>query len=564
MAEFKALVRVFLTGAYRIDKDQKKQRLAMYLGMTIGFAPLVVLFALAVGGAGYYIALNGLDIGADLLGTILGLAVLVVFFFGLTAFLQVVFFNKDAEFLLTLPVKPVKLFLAKMAAVYVSEAATAAAVCVPLMTAFGVGASLGGMKISVLYFVMIPVTTAVLPMLPLFLIALLSFPIMYVVSFFRNKSVLSLVGALLLFAGFFSVYFIGIYAFNSTMTGTPSDSEDGIRIITDLLTSMTALGKYFYPVKFLADFLIFNGEILSLLYFVLSTAALAFAAYFTGSKMYARSVRGQLDSGKRTEKKVDLERVNGGLERELILKEIKMLSRDTGFAVQSFMSVVVTPIIIVFYGVMFGGAESGMPGDFITLSTSMMMILTMICGGNYTAHAAFTREGKHFYMNKYLPVPYEAVFAAKLKFASMVSVAGIAVSAIALAVTLVMNGGNPVAAAAHSLLMCGATGIAAYSLNKFGMTRDLRRPKLNWSNVQEALKNNTYAALPMMIAGGAGMFVMIVGMVMMGLSGAGLFNETAAYAVFWTVTYLVAALIFVLFGMKKFEKVDGLFEKIEC
>jgi ABC-2 type transport system permease protein len=230
------------------------------------------------------------------------------------------------------------------------------------------------------------------------------------------------------------------------------------------------------------------------------------------------------------------------------------------------MSIVITPILIVFYSGMYarGPSESGgIVGGFIVLSLSMMMIFILICGGNYTAHAAFTREGKHFYMNKYLPIPYETVFNAKLKFASAVSLVGIAISAVVLAVAMTFSGESPISAVLNAVLMCGATGVVAYSLNKFGMTRDLKRPKLNWSNVQEALKNNAYASLPMLITGVGGLFVMIFGFVIMGLGSAGILGKTAAYAVFWVVTYLVAALIFVLFGMKKFEKVDDLFERIE-
>jgi ABC-2 type transport system permease protein len=568
MTTFIALVRVFLTGTYRIDKDKKKQRLAMYIGMIFGFAPIIIFASLAIGAGGYYIAANNLPIGADFLSVILIFSVLIVFFFGLTAFLQVVFFNKDAEFLLTLPVSPVKLFLSKMTMVYISEAATAAAVSVPSMLAFGIGTALGGAQISALYFVMIPVTAVILPMLPLFLIALLSFPIMYVVSFFKNKLILSLVGGLLLFAGFFAVYFIGISSFSSGMAAV--GEENGIQIITDMLIRITSVGKNLYPLKFLANFLLLENTFLNLLYFILSFAVLALAAYFIGSAMYFRSVRGQLDSGKQTDKKVDLGRVSGSIEREVILKEVKMLARDTGFAFQSFMSVVLTPVVIAFYSYMFSGGMSGMEeagdfagGGFLIISISMMMIFMLICGANYTAHAAFTREGKHFYMNKFLPIPYETVFNAKLKFASAVSLVGIAVSAVVLAVTLTMSGENPFSAVLNSVLMCGATGVVAYSLNKFGMTRDLKRPKLNWSNVQEALKNNTYAMLPMLIAGGGGMFVMIVGMTLMGLNTAGFLDKTVAYVVFWAVTYLVAVLIFVLFGMKKFENINDLFERVE-
>ncbi|MDR3263372.1 MAG: hypothetical protein LBT30_03595 [Clostridiales bacterium] len=566
MSSFLKLIRILLINVYRIDKEQKKTRLAMYILMAVVFVPILAGVCVFCFAAGKEIADKGLGVSADFLSMIFGAVVLIVFFFGLTAMLQVIFFSKDAEFLMSLPYSNVKLFLAKMSVVYISELLTSFVIILPLMIAFGAGSAAGGLGVSALYYIMIPFAIILLPLIPLLLIALLSFPLMYIVNFFKNKSIMSLIGIMLLFVGFFAVYFLGITALTgsaSASEGTELDPEFFSKLVIDFCTP----ARYFYPVKFLSLFLLLQNPLVNILFFVLSTAVLVGGAVFAAAKLYAKNITSQLESQSAASKTgIKYGTKSSSLERSLFIKEIKLLTRNTGTAFQSYLGMIMCPIILVFYSQTFSGLtqENAQASVLMCFAMAMFLVPMMICGLNYTAHIAFTREGKYFYMNKYLPVPYKLVFKVKTVFATIIAGIGIVLSAITLAVMSFSISGNAAAAFVNALLMCGASGIIAYSLNKLGIRRDLKRPKLNWNNIREALQNNTYVMLPMLISSAGGIFLMIVGIILSALAGSGYLNIYIAYAAFWGTSYLVAVLIYVIFGMKKEEMSDELFERIEC
>ncbi|MDR2046495.1 MAG: hypothetical protein LBP79_01090 [Clostridiales bacterium] len=563
MTDFIALVRVLAINAYRIDKDQKKQKRLVYALLAAGFGPLIVMMSVAMFFAGQATARNAPEASANVLSLLFGAGALVVMFFGITAMLQVMFFSSDADFLFTLPVRRGKIFLAKLAVVYITEVLTVSAL-LPIALCFGIGLSAGGAAVSVAYWITLPAAILIVPLIPLFLIALLSFPVMYIVSFLKRKSMFALVGGLALFAVIFAVYFGGVSYFSS-LGETAGESGAGADL-TELFLNFAAAGKYLYPFSFLAEFMMLRNPLLNLALFLLSAGALFAAALLICGGMYGRGVRAQQGGGKSPAEKtsVDLNVAAGTIEKELFKKEFKLLVRNTGFAFQSFLGVVIAPIIIVFYGNMYtlGG---GVSQELFSLGISMFMIFMMVCGLNYTAHVAFTREGAYFYMNKFLPVPFRAVFDAKLKLAQAVSFAGIALSAVVVAVANLSVAGSVPLALLNFALVCAVAGVVSYSLNRFGMLRDLKRPNLKWNNVREAVKNNTYVMLPMFISAAGGFFIMIAGAVFGSLSlfGGGGAYKAFAYAAFWVCAALVSVLIFVVFGMKKFENIDAMLEKIE-
>ena len=567
MTTFFKLVRVFLIQTYRLNKDQKKSRKYMYIGMLLGFLPLIAIGALSAFVMGA--ALKGDTArGAGFLSLIFIADFLIIMFFGLIAMLQAVFFSKDAETLLSLPVRPATLFFAKMVVVYISELTIAAATVIPFAVAFGIG-----FGVSAVYYIAVPFAALLMPFIPLLIITLLSFPLMYVLSFFKNKSMLSLICVLVLFGGFFTLYFIGINALSSGAGGfiTENPGGEAAFALPEAFLNFLNSARQIPPFGFFASFMLLENALVNLLLFVACTVGLAALALLIASSLYTRGIRGQLEGNASKErgndKKTKLETKSAGFERSYLMKEIKTLSRETGFAFQSFMGAVMGPLFLfLINGGVFGNAmemEGGKIASSLFMTTLSSFMVIALCGGsNYTAYAAFTREGKYFYMNKYLPISYSAIVKLKTRFANYVTAVGVSLSAVVLFINALI-GGHGLVGIIGIPLICGIAALIGFSTNKFGILRDLKRPKLVWNNANEALKHNTYAMVPMLISMAAGLFIMIEGMILFGLMTAGLLNEILGYAVFWILAYLAAILVYVIFG-RGLVNAEELFERIEC
>ncbi|MDR3292867.1 MAG: hypothetical protein LBT20_02045 [Clostridiales bacterium] len=569
MTGFFHLVKVFLINLFRLDKSQKKIKIILYTVLTVCFLPILIGACAAVFFAGKHAAESGMDISSEFVSSIYTVGMIVTFFFGLITMLQIVFFDKDAEFLLSLPFSPTRIFSAKLIAVYTTEVSVSLFFALPLPIVFGIGLAAGGGSITVLYFLSAVVMPFILPLLPLLVIALLTVPLMYLVSFFKRKSMLSLVAGIALFAAFFVVYFTVVGRVSNAGAEIGEGGEiDPNAFVESMILSFSAIGRYLYPIRFFTDFMFLKNAALNLLYFVLSLSALFAAVFFLSSKFYAKSMRGQIEhAASRSSKRKGYRLESRSLRKALLIKEIKMLSRDTGFAFQSYLGAIMAPLFIVFYnvsGILNMGGGSSAIGVGIALFLSYFFGIMFSAGMNYTAFAAFTREGKTFYINKYLPVPYAEIFRAKARFAWIVSCTGIVLGAIAVAVVLAVKGEAIWSALLNAVLFAGAGAALSFSLNRFGLRRDLKRPTLDWNNVKEALKSNTYLMFPMLIAVGASLIPMIVGIVFAALAEVGLFPRWVAYLVFWLFAYMCALIVYLAIGRKKEEDLDALFNRIEC
>ncbi|MDR1939307.1 MAG: hypothetical protein LBQ40_00735 [Clostridiales bacterium] len=572
MNTFLRLFRVLLINTYRLDKDQKTNKIIAYAAIGVIAVPIIVAGAAACYSAGSYMAKGGSaippDTAANFLSMIFLISALPVMFFGLISMIQVMFFSADAEFLFSLPISPSRVFLAKLLIVYVSELALSAVILVPLTLSFGIG-----FGADALFYAMLPFAVLILPLIPLLIIALLSFPVMYVVSFLKNKSTAALIVAILAFTGFMSLYIVA--ASNLAAAPEGDGAIDLDKLLEGALLSFSASGRYFYPIRFLTAAMTGGGRLINSAFFVLSAAAFGALSVFVSSKLYSKSVSAQIESagggaktsarriaaaGRETKKKDGRE----SLLRLLIIKDFKMLSRDTGFAFQCFAVAFICPVMVFLYSSMLSGTAFGdTDGELSIMSTAIPAFLALLfCGANYTAHAAFTREGKFFYINKYLPVPYSLIVKSKILFANIVSAVSAALTVIALFAASLTSGLGLGLALINGVLLLAAVAPMSYALNRMGIFRDLKKPKLDWNNAREALKSNTYIMFPMLISGVASFAGFLIGIIAASVAAAYV-GEVIAYLIFWVPNIAVSAIVFVVFGAKKPDEADVLFERLE-
>ena len=102
-------------------------------------------------------------------------------------------------------IKPSVVFAAKLTIVYLAELVACVLIMVPCLIAAGIA-----LHASAIFYVLLPFAVLLTPAIPLFFAAIISVPVMYIVSFLRNRGALGSIVVLLLFGGFFVLYYMGI------------------------------------------------------------------------------------------------------------------------------------------------------------------------------------------------------------------------------------------------------------------------------------------------------------------------------------------------------------------
>ena len=194
---------------YGDEKKQKKQKIAKIANISmivLGFIALFTVAFLIVHVLSMIVALEGLS--AYLLSMLLTMGQLMVLFFGLTAVLSNTFFANDNEFLSSLPVKPEIVFAVKMTMIYINEFIVSTIFLVPMLAAFISGTIIGGVAIPMYFYFLIPVILIIEPVMPLVIISIFSFPMIKIISYFRNRSIMTLVASIFVFVLFMAMYLV--------------------------------------------------------------------------------------------------------------------------------------------------------------------------------------------------------------------------------------------------------------------------------------------------------------------------------------------------------------------
>lgn len=524
--DYLSITKILFKNSFRRNGANKKKTLLIFLGITAGFLPLVILISVAV----YHITpqIIEAEIFREMIIAVISSTQLVVFFFGIFSIIAYMFFSEDAEFLASLPVKKSALFTSKLTMVYINELIISFVILVPILTIMGISAINYGMAINWYYFALIPFAFIFTPLIPLLLVSVLAFPMMYVVSFFRKRALLSSLVLIFLFIGFMMLYLGTI--------GNMPESSDAIVIGEGVANALNAIAKVLFFNAFFANAMIGFKVILNLFLFLLIVSASMTLTIVISSSLYHKSVMGQLESqsGKAGNGKIDEQKEKS---RAFLIKDLKMLIRNPSFAIQSFMGVLLTPLMILFLGRTLGttmdidpSEMEGVAFQFNAISITGYILFfagMLLCGTNFVASVAFTREGKFFYFIKYLPISYKQMIKGKLNFAVYTGLIGVVLTTIVYTIMVDTN-------LLNALLFGGALALMNYGFSYMGIYRDLRKPKLEWNNVQEAIKQNLNAMFPMLIGSIYGIVLLVLSILIENSLG----EAFVSWLILWIVAYI--------------------------
>ena len=476
---------------WQIRHNRNRWRtLAIVLLVTVAMLPLMYAFFLFINSLYAILHAVGQESALIVMGVIAGQ--MVIFILGLFYVISAFYFSNDLERLIPLPLKPREVVVSKLIVVIINEYFTIMPVVLPCLLGYGILA-----RAPLDFWILLVPVYLLLPVIPLTLSALLAIGLMRVVNLSRQKDALIIAGSLLL---------ITLNILFQMRTHQEGDNAAIVRLFAEKDGLVQMIGRNFPPSKWASQSLTLGfspGGLLQLLLLAGVSGLSVFGMIALAERLFYKGVIGlsEIAAKRRKFSRAEMEkRISSGRHpiRAIFLREVRLMNRTPIYLLNGVLVGVIVPAIFL------AGAKSGAGGGLVAVfkrlesahATTLILGLAaffLVCGCiNGTASSTFSREGRHFWLSKVIPVPWQQQVTAKFLHSYLVSLIGIVASAVVAAVTI----GIPAASMFLAALLALA-GSAA--LNVAGMRIDLARPLLKWTNPAQAIKQNLNVVFAMIV-----------------------------------------------------------------
>lgn len=411
--------------------------------------------------------------------------------FSMLVVFNVLFFSSDREYMVTLPLSHWQLLSAKFWHTYMAESVMEFMVLISMFIghfvaaahSYGAGNALGPVQI-----LSAIIGTVVTPLLPLAYCTILSLVLMSVLKKVRSIKVFYHVSTILLlvFVAIFLLSFRGMGGVNVTnyMDSLSSGANLFLQICNILFFTVPLLGKA-----------IGSGSILSLLLYLAGNAAVVAVMLFLGYLLYQEGLytAGALGSCK---KKADVSKLNlksTSVFGTYVKKELKVLLRTRAYASNCFYINLLWPVGVL---ILFSLSENnenilrfldlyreGYSRAALILLLIIIFIAFVASALNSLSSTAFTREGAHVDIIKYIPVPYETQMYAKAAVALIVTYPALVLTVILASFYV---GWSALWSVYYCLLALSALILSIVT----GLAMDSAAPFTLWDDEYSALRGN--------------------------------------------------------------------------
>ena len=426
---------------------------------------------------------------------IFGLAIIQTIF----SCINILYFTKDSEYLLPLPLKPYQIILARTNVMLIAEYLIIFLVGFIPLIMYGILTGAG-----IIYYLTAIFAVILVPILPVLLISIIVMFIMSFAKLTKNRNKFQLFATLLVLAI--------IIALSISTSGMKQDltNEEMAQMIVKANGMIELVKGYVPTVDYLMEALTTNSLFTAIVEILktLGITIVGFILYMViAQKIYFKGLVGNLFGGGTSSSNKEInqkEYRNSKLYKSYVGKEFKNMARNPVFLMQCLLPAILIPIVMVV--VVFAGFNSdGMGLEQITqmlqqMPTNTFFIACIILGVIqfftmfiYISITAISRDGENAVFMKYIPVSLYKQYMYKI-------IPNIIMNIVTIIVTL---------------------GIAQYLLNLPIMTLialfvvatimgifqsivmiivDLKRPKLNWDSEYAVAKQNLNLIFPMLLA----------------------------------------------------------------
>lgn len=434
--------------------------------------------------------------------------------FGIMVIFSVLFFSSDREHLVTLPIPTHHLMIAKFFYAYFAESIMEFMV---LLAVF-IGYFVAVIRNVDLFTALNPISvisallgTFMIPLVPMIYCAIFSLILMAVLKGVKNEMIFYRMSTLLmvLFAAVFLYSLRGIGDINIANYVESLGSGDNLFLRT--------LNVIFFPVVWLCE-AVSHGSIIYLILYILSNVLLLTIMFFVGKALYQEGLYTAASLG--SSKKAKIKSRDIKVESQFVSclkKELRVILRTRAFAGNTAYINLLWPFgafllfrmtkdkesMAAFIG-QYGMGNEGAQMVMLMIIISMSFIATAL---NCLASTAFTREGQHLDLIKFIPVPYHIQMYAKAFVSFMFTYPMLLLANIIICIYI----GAPLyRGIVYAVLMLIAHIISL----TVGMYLDSLSPYVTWDDEYSALRGNLNAFFNMAVMMIISFGVLIIGLVL--------------------------------------------------
>ncbi|MGI6706076.1 MAG: putative ABC transporter permease subunit [Clostridia bacterium] len=530
---------------YRFFKEKKRRWEPLLIGAAILFGGGIFvlgysfsLFALFMAGS----ALNQPEIMLTMAFLVIQF---IVLFFGFFYIMSAFYFSRDLNILLPLPLKPYQVMGSKFVVILINEYLTIIPMLLPALIIYGTGTHQG-----FFYWIKGLLLMLLSPMIPLTLIALIIVILMRFINFRKSKDLWAVLGGMLAI-----LFGVGINFFTQRIP-TGQEREFFENILRQNSGLVNLIGEKFPP-SLWATYSLSRPGWEGFGYFILFIG-LSFLLFFVllwmGNQLFYKSFLSGQEVGRKKralsheELKAQSSRVSSPV-LAVFHREWRLFIREPLYAMNGFAGMIMMPFLLMMP--LLSGQEemSNLLRPVQNPDPSSVLLITLIGAGimlfvtsiNIVACTAVSREGATFWVSKTIPLSPSRQVMGKLLHAMAISMIGVIVTSIPVYVVL-----RPTILRFSVILLISLPGILL--INLLNLMVDVLRPKLEWNNPQEAVKQNMNGLL--------GMLASVAVIVILG----GLAFLLFVFEVPKTLIYLILFLVTVLLNILAYKGLLALAE----
>ena len=427
------------------------------------------------------------------LSMLLHIVALFSFIFGFNVIMSVFYFSSDLEYLLPLPISPMKIVGAKLTATMLSENVMECLLVISALIGFMAGYGFNppvGDGLNAVSFLALIIGVATFPVLPICYCAIICMIVMSVSRVFKNKDRISKATQLS------SVLILLALVIFMQMTGGFNPDTFVENLINGNFIVFGVFDKIFCTVPLLCSAL--AGHIISLLLYIIVNAAAVGIVLLCASKLYFNAVI-SLNNGqgkaKANDKLFDFDKKvkQSSPIFSYFKKEIKILFRTPAYLMNCLGINLIWPIFIYLFIVMqkqnammsgfIDNVRSGDDAAVMHLTVIVFAVSVILTSLNCIASSAITREGKHFDVMRYLPIGMMTQINAKAFVSIIISGIGLIIYIITAFAFFGVS--------AYLTTYCVLLSILAVVFTTYlGIYIDTINPKLVWEDELNALRGN--------------------------------------------------------------------------
>lgn len=464
---------------------------------------------------------------------------IIVLVFGLIYVMSKYYFSNDLNQLVPLPIKPSYILGSKFVTLMVSEYLTSLPIILPFIFIYGIKGHQG-----FIYWLYSFFLTLTLPILPLVIASIIIMVFMKYTNIKGKKDILRIITATIFIIVILTIQLqIQKLAQKALLQG----EDFFFNLARDANLLVNKFGILFPPSKWgtltLVNATKFAG-VTNLLMFIFSGIIGFVIMILLSEKLFFDGLIGNIEvsasKGRGKNKDIEKGMVVNKPYLSLAKKELIMLFKTPIYLMNSVGGVLIGPIVIVMSAL--AGDESLEPVmdiiysnmDIVTLATIGFIAFLGIM--NSVGSTTFSREGKNLWIQRSLPIRAEDQIIGRLLASLAIQIIGITVTIISLIFIIRLE-------LINIILMILIGLFASIPMTQIGMCIDIIRPMQNWTNPQQAMKQNLNVLI------GMGLAVVYGGLI--GLLVKFLYNKIDISLIYLIIVFILSLTTVVLYIVLK-------------